>query len=71
MKRDPAERDPKKKLLVKLAELEAEERLRAQGIPRLLGYCHALWGEQQEILKTKYGIDWKTPAEMNPNIIFD
>ena len=62
---------PRKKLLVKLAELEAQEQLRASGIPRTLGYCHALWAAQREILKEKYGIDWRSPAEMNPNIIFD
>ena len=32
---------------------------------------HKLWCKQKEILLRDYGIEWKTPAEMNPDIIFD
>jgi hypothetical protein len=30
---------------------------------QLDGACHILWGRQQKILKEKYGINWRTPAE--------
>ena len=36
-----------------------------------LGYCHRYWMEKQYILKQKYGIDWKSPSELNPKILFD
>ena len=36
-----------------------------------LGCCHRLWLLQKHILKEKYGITWYTPAELNPDIIFD
>lgn len=36
-----------------------------------LGYCHLIWCKRKRILKEKYNIDWKTPAEMNPDVIFD
>ena len=36
-----------------------------------LGYCHQFWGRKKEILREEYGIDWKTPAEMNPGWLFD
>lgn len=36
-----------------------------------LGACHVLWGMQKRILRERYGIDWKTPAEQNPDIMFD
>lgn len=35
------------------------------------GYCHLFWAEKKQILKEEYGIDWKSPAEMNMNITFD
>jgi hypothetical protein len=36
-----------------------------------LGRCHQVWAFKKHILKEKYGIDWHTPAEMNPYICFD
>ena len=36
-----------------------------------LGFCHIYWGFKKEILKTDYNIDWKSPQELNPEIIFD
>ncbi len=33
-------------------------------------FCQMYWNAKQTILKEKFGIDWKTPAEMNPNIRF-
>lgn len=35
------------------------------------GYCHVFWTTKKQILKEEYGIDWKSPAEMNMNITFD
>ncbi len=36
-----------------------------------IGYCHLYWAEKKRILKTKYGIEWKCPSELNPQILFD
>ena len=36
-----------------------------------LGYCHLYWMKKKIILKEKYGIDWKSPSELNPRIMFD
>lgn len=36
-----------------------------------LGICHARWARQKELLLEKFGISWHTPAELNPDIIFD
>ena len=42
-------------------------------VSRLLysGDCHRIWAMEKKILKTEYGIDWKTPAETHPYIDFD
>ena len=36
-----------------------------------LGACHGYCAAQKRILKEDYGIDWRTPAELNPNTRFD
>ncbi len=67
---DPIEDDPKLGPIVEKARREAvSEELGNQ--PERLGFCHIVWATQKRILKDKYGIDWKTPAEMNPGILFD
>lgn len=35
-----------------------------------MGDCHIYWAKKKELLK-KEGIDWQTPAECNPYIMFD
>ncbi len=37
----------------------------------LRGGCHVLWAEKKRILNQKYGINWLSPAQMNPGIVFD
>ncbi|MEO6908068.1 MAG: hypothetical protein ABI210_09285 [Abditibacteriaceae bacterium] len=68
-KYDPIEDDPKIKPIIQAAENEAEKQL--VGFGPVLGYCHLFWATKQEILKVKYGIEWKSPAEMNPTVLFD
>ena len=36
-----------------------------------LGFCHIVWETKKRILKEKYGMEWKTPAEENPDTCFD
>ena len=43
-------------------------------IPRqnhMLGICHWIWGMKKVILRYGFNIDWKTPAEKNPGVIYD
>jgi len=66
---DPQENDPAFKFRLEQAMKEAEDSLAA--VPRRRGYCHRLWAETKRILREKYGLDWKTPSEMNPGVLFD
>jgi hypothetical protein len=68
---DPIEGDPVVGPLVKQAEEEAIADLAKGEFVLDLGYCHMLWDRQKKILKERYGINWKTPSEMNPMVIFD
>ncbi|MBU2579989.1 hypothetical protein KKF19_03500 [Patescibacteria group bacterium] len=66
---NPQENDPEIKIIIKKAAKEAERNLIFTR--KTLGYCHLFWDEQKRILKDKYGIDWKTPAERNPGVCYD
>jgi len=66
--RDPIEDDPKYKDILSSVDKEIEKEL---GDPIPMGYCHVIWVKKKQILKDRYGVDWKSPAELNPNIEFD
>ncbi|MFC2038983.1 hypothetical protein ACFLUG_04360 [Chloroflexota bacterium] len=66
---DPQEDDPSLNRIIKKAEEQADKNLEA--FPRSLGFCHRLWGEKKRILKEEYGIDWRSPQDMNPEMKFD
>jgi hypothetical protein len=34
------------------------------------GWCYRYWARVKELMRERHNIDWKTPAEMNPGIIF-
>lgn len=66
---DPQDNDPKIREIIKKAGKKARRNLVFK--PRALGFCHVFWKEKKRILKDKYGIDWKTPAERNPDTKYD
>lgn len=69
MKYDPIEDDPQAGPSVQQADREARDALK--DVPRELGWCHGFWATKKRLLKDRYGIDWRTPAEMNPTVAFD
>ena len=48
-----------------LAETEAGDRAFE------MGGCHLVWTAKKRILKTQFGLEWQTPAELNPDACFD
>jgi hypothetical protein len=67
---DPIEDDPNVQPLIRAAEEEAMSAPELQG-SRPRGWVHGYWDVKKRILKEKYGIDWRTPAELNRNVAFD
>lgn len=68
-KRDPIEKTQEYKKAMKIVKILAYYRFFFS--PRPLGFCHKYWAFQKRILMNWFGIDWKTPQEMNPGIRFD
>lgn len=52
---------------------DVEERLnrRFAGERRHMGFCFMFWSAKQDLLKEVYGIEWHTPSQMNPRVMFD
>lgn len=69
MKIDPLEKDPVYAEIIKKAEEEAEKNIAR--LAKKNGHSYFLWMEQKRILKDKYNLNWKSPAEMNPEVVFD
>ncbi len=54
---------------LKIVDIEAE--IECFSLRGHMGYCHSFWPAKKRILKEKYNIDWQTPAEKNPLVMFD
>lgn len=65
---DPISDDPAYAWAIKEAGERAKEEV---GHPFVMGTCHRIWNRKKEILKEEFGIDWFSPREMNPRVIFD
>jgi len=39
--------------------------------PKGLGFNRIYWARKKQLLKEMYDIDWQSPRELNPGIIFD
>lgn len=52
---------------------EVDRRLqeRFASAPRHMGFCFRYWNAKRDLLKDEYGIDWKSPSQMNPRVMFD
>lgn len=71
IKNDPIENTPQFLKVVEEVNAEVTTALKEQGLEKKLGYIHQFWALKKKILKEKYDIDWKSPREMNPQVIFD
>jgi len=61
---DPQESDPKLRAIFSAADAAAERRV--GNVKRDDQFVFRFWAEKKKILRQKYSIDWRTPAELNP-----
>lgn len=56
---------------------EVEQKLRELGLvddkgnPKELGVCYKEWAIIKRLMKEKFDIDWKSPADSHPEVNFD
>jgi hypothetical protein len=65
---DPQEANPKLRATFAAADAAAERRV--GNVKRDDRFVFRFWSEKKKILRRKYGIDWKTPAELNRHIAY-
>lgn len=71
LKHDSIEDKEEYKEVFQKVKIEVEKKLNDKGIKRGLGYIHVYEKHKKKLLKEKYGIEWKTTQEMNPEIRID
>ena len=71
MQDDQLYEDPAMRARIKAAKQEAEQLLEYDPLRGQMGFCHLYWATVKRILRERHGIDWKSPAEMNPDVFFD
>ena len=69
LKHDPIEWSAEYERIIDDVEKKVGELLSDE--PRGMGFCFVYWPTLQRILFQDYGIRWRSPAEMNPGVIFD
>lgn len=69
LKRDPVEWSARWEEVIDEADRMTYARLEDQ--PRGMGFCHAFWYERRRVLEEEFGIEWRSPATMNPRVMFD
>jgi hypothetical protein len=71
IKRDRIELDVKHELVFASIDSDVEKALKDHPRKGKLGFCHVFRETKKELLLQKHGIVWLSPAELNPNIIYD
>lgn len=71
LRRDPVEDDPRYQKV--FAEIDAEVDALLADHPQRggEGFSHVFWRAKKRLLAEKYGIVWRSPDELNPQVIFD
>ena len=63
---DPIEDDPAFRADLDAAAEAARLELIDHPMNGQNGFCHVFWASKKRILKERFGIDWRTPVEMDP-----
>ncbi len=71
IRRDPVEKDPRHADVFAKIDEEVEALLKEHPARGAMGFCHVFWATKKRLLQEKYGIEWRAPDEMNPQVIFD
>lgn len=68
---DPVEDDPRYAEVFKNIDDEVKALLADHPQRGGEGFVNIYWGTKKDLLKRKYGIDWRSPGELNPHVLFD
>ena len=66
---DPIEDDPRHRAA--FADVNECVRSRYGGQQNELGVLREMWDYKKRLLRLEYGIEWRSPADLNPCVVFD
>jgi len=65
------EADPRNAAALAAASEQAERDLKKHPLYGGLGFCRAFWLRKKQILWQQHGIEWLSPADRNPCILYE
>jgi hypothetical protein len=68
---DPQEDSPEFRRLLDATMERARREITGGDGPLPFGGCHQLWARVKKILWKEHRIRWRSPNDMNPDVIFD
>jgi hypothetical protein len=68
---DPVEDDPRYAEVFKTIDDEVKGLLADHPQRGAEGFVNIYWSIKKSLLERKYNIDWRSPGEMNPHVLFD
>ena len=66
---DPQESDPKLRAVFAAADAAAERRV--ANVKRDEKFALKFWSAKKQVLRHKFAIDWRSPAELNPTLAYE
>jgi len=68
---DPMEADARNAAVLAAASEQAERELKGHPLYGGLGFCRVLWLRKKQILWQQHGIEWLSPADRNPCVLYE
>ena len=68
---DQVELTEEYKAIIDEVEEKVDKKLKKHPLYHRMGYFSIYEPTKKSLLKDKYGIDWRTPSELNPKVMFD
>ena len=68
---DQVELTEEYKAIIDEVEERVDKKLKRHPLYHRMGYFSIYEPTKKRLLKDKYGIDWRTPSELNPKVMFD
>ncbi len=70
LEHDPIEWTARWEEVIDEVDEKVEAEMVAENMPRGMGYCYGFWHARYKYL-AEYGIQWRSPSMMNPDVMFD
>ena len=71
MREDPKEKDPQYKAIFDDVEATLSRMFAKEIADPECGFCHVYWEEKKRLLWENHSVRWESPADLDPETMFD